>query len=124
MPILTEVARGKPGLRVLVLYGSRARGDAGPGADWDLAYLAGAEFEPLRLYAQLATVLANDRVDIVDLQRSNALLRFNVARDGRLIFESTAGAFDDFRIEAASFWYDVQHVVRPAYAHLLACLSE
>lgn len=38
---LAGLARNHAGLEFLVLHGSRARGDAGPGSDWESAYLAG-----------------------------------------------------------------------------------
>ncbi len=37
---LATAARACRVLRLLILFGSRARGDARPGADWDCGYLA------------------------------------------------------------------------------------
>ena len=38
-----------PGLTLLILFGSRARGDSQPASDWDFGYIASPEFDPDRL---------------------------------------------------------------------------
>ena len=44
--MLGEMARKTDRLRLLVLHGSRARGDARPDSDWYLGYLAEPGFDP------------------------------------------------------------------------------
>jgi len=94
------------GLRVLFLFGSRARGDVHPASDWDLAYLADDSLDVAGLLGTLILALDTDRVDLVDLQRASGLLRYRVARDGQVVVERPAGAADRFRLEAADFWCD------------------
>ena len=48
MDALAGIGAGDPLLRLLVLFGSRERGDARPESDWDLGYLAETGFEPMR----------------------------------------------------------------------------
>ena len=60
----------RPGLDLLVLFGSRARGDFRADSDWDFGYMAGPDFDPLALAADLGRVLASDRIDLADLQRA------------------------------------------------------
>ncbi len=112
-----------PGLRLLVLFGSRARGDASRTGDWDFGYLAGPEFDPDRLLADLAGALATDRIDLVDLARAGGQLRFRAARDGRVLYEPQPGAFGRFWMEAVSFWCDAAPVLEHAYAGVLARLD-
>ncbi|MGE0462852.1 MAG: nucleotidyltransferase domain-containing protein [Vicinamibacterales bacterium] len=59
-----------------MLHGSRARGDAHAGSDWDFAYRGDAGFDPDALLARLADHLRADRIDLVDLDRAGALLAF------------------------------------------------
>jgi predicted nucleotidyltransferase len=47
--MVRAVAEATRGMTLLVLHGSRARGDAREGSDWDFAYLAGAEMDELAL---------------------------------------------------------------------------
>lgn len=119
---LRAVAEAQPGLQLLVLYGSRARGDAHDRSDWDFAYEADARFDPDRLLAALAEHLRADRIDLVDLTRAGALLRYRVARDGVAVIERQVGRFERFWLEAVDTWCDLAPVLEPAYEHLLESL--
>jgi predicted nucleotidyltransferase len=119
---IPELARCAPGLELLVLYGSRARGDDHVGSDWDLAYLAEERFDPDALLAQLVTRLG-ERVDLVDLDRANGLLRYRVAAEGRPLYQSTPDRFERYWKEAVTFWCDIQPVLESAYEEVLARLA-
>ncbi len=109
-------------VRLLVLHGSRARGDAVPESDWDLAYLAEPGLDVFGLNLALTTVLGTDRVDLVDLATASGLLRYRAARDGVVLVERGADAFTGFRLDATLFWCDVEPVVRAAQRRVLAAL--
>jgi predicted nucleotidyltransferase len=121
-----ELARGLADLpaaqtlMLAVLHGSRARGGARPDADWDIGVLADGPLDLPALTAVLATVLGTDAIDVVDLRMASALLRFRAAREGVVLFERTAGAFEEFQIEAARFWCDAGPVIRAAQDDVLA----
>lgn len=108
------------GLRLIVLHGSRARGDDGPHSDWDLAVQGDSAPDLLLLAATLASALGTDRVDVVDLARASALLRYRAARDGVVLLERPAGAFEQFQLAATLFWCDAGEVIRRAQADVLA----
>ena len=116
-------AAAQAGLQHLVLFGSRARGEAGPRSDWELAYLASEGFDPVACQAELVLALGTDRIDLVNRRRSNGLLRFRAARDGVVLFERKAGSFERFWMEAVSFWCDAGPILRRGYRALLAELS-
>jgi len=116
---LTQIAGHAAGLRLLVLYGSRARGDARPGSDWDLGYLAGSDFDPDAMLAVLADHLRADRVDLVDLATATGQLRYQVARDGRVLFDGTGRDWSAFWMAAVGFWCDAGPVITAAYADVL-----
>jgi predicted nucleotidyltransferase len=111
------------GLDVLVLHGSRARGDGGPSSDWDFGYLARDEVDPVALLAALTDVLRTDAVDLVDLATASALLRFRAARDGVLVLERRSDAFLSFRLEAVTFWCDAGTAIRAAQADVMSSLG-
>ena len=117
------LARATPGLELLMLYGSRARGDDTPQSDWDFAYLSEPGMDVVGLLGSLVSALGTDRIDLVDLRRAGGLLRFRAARDGEAVFESQAGAADRFRLEAAQFWCDVAPVLQRGYEDILAGLT-
>jgi predicted nucleotidyltransferase len=116
---MQPVVQAHPGLSLLVLHGSRARGDARQDSDWDFAYLASAELDPAALYADLAVALGTDRIDVANLTTAGGLIRYRVARDGVVVFEATAGIFDRFWFEAVSFWCDAAPVLRAGYEAIL-----
>ena len=76
---LERVAAHHAGLRLLVVHGSRSRHQAHPGSDWDLGYVAADRVDPAALHADAARALGTDDVDVVDLARASALLRFRAA---------------------------------------------
>ncbi len=124
-PVLDGVASAAGatvGLDLLILFGSRTRGDSRPGADWDLGYLADAAADVPGLLAGLVEALADDRVDLVDLRRAGGLLRYRAARDGVLLHESEAEAFDRFRLEAVRFWCDNAPTFERGYDEILESL--
>lgn len=109
-------------IRLLVVHGSRARGDAAPGSDWDFAYLAAPTLDVLGLTLALTTALGTDDVDLVDLGTASALLRYRCGRDGIAVIEREPEMFLDFRLEATLFWCDVEPVIRAAHRDVLASL--
>ena len=117
---LREIAERTPGLSLLLLHGSRARDSARPDSDWDLAYLSDDSFDPDRLLADLAIALNADRIDLADLSRAGALLRYRAAADGIVIHERKPGTFESFWLQAVDTWCDLAPVLLPAYDAILA----
>lgn len=120
LELIARLAARAPGLEFLALHGSRARGEAAPDSDWDLAYLADSSFDPDELLAELVLALGTDRIDLADLGRAGGLLRFRVARDGEPLFEARPGAFERFWLDAVHFWCDAGPIIRRGYEDLLA----
>jgi len=120
---LTRMAGVQKGLRLLVLFGSRARGDERADSDWDFGYLADRTFDPDSLLAALVTGLGNDRVDLADLDRAGAQLRYRVAAEARVVHAADEDVFARFWLRAVSFWCDVEPVLRAGYGAVLAELD-
>jgi predicted nucleotidyltransferase len=83
---VSEVVK-RAGVDLLVLFGSRARGEERSDSDWDLAYRVAQgtseSFDPDALLADLVGALGSDRIDLVDLSHGSALLRFRIAAADR-----------------------------------------
>jgi predicted nucleotidyltransferase len=78
---------------VAYLFGSQARGDAGPLSDVDVAVLiqdglssSEALVLRLRLMEAIGLALCVERVDVVILNDAPYLLQHRVIRDGRILF--------------------------------------
>ncbi|GAA0931699.1 type VII toxin-antitoxin system MntA family adenylyltransferase antitoxin [Pseudonocardia zijingensis] len=110
------------GVQVLVLHGSRARGEEGPASDWDFGVLTDGTADLAGLSAALTDALVTDAVDVVDLRRASALLRYRAARDGVVLVERREGAFREFQLEAVQFWCDAGPIIRAAQDDVLAAL--
>jgi hypothetical protein len=121
---IAAAARQASGLNVLLLFGSRARGDVHVRSDWDFGYLAAPAFDPDALGARLVEILDTDRIDLADLARASGLLRYRAAIDGITAFESSADAADAFRLDAVRFWCDAAPVLERGYAAVLDALPE
>ncbi|HEY9830497.1 MAG TPA: nucleotidyltransferase domain-containing protein [Stenomitos sp.] len=107
-----------PYLKMLVLFGSRARGDIHANSDWDFAALydeelressckdkAFAWFEVPILIGQVFD-LNSDKIDVVELNHCTPLLGYQVARDGKLLYEQQAGEFINFQRQAWKIYAD------------------
>jgi predicted nucleotidyltransferase len=97
-----------PYLKLLILFGSRARGNYHPSSDWDFALLFDEELrqqhEPdgwsyFRSWSVLQQVfrLGDEEMDWVELKNASNLLAHAIARDGVVIYESQPGLFEQFR---------------------------
>lgn len=99
----------------IVLFGSRARGSAGPLSDTDLAVATTASFADsgdlkLRYLPRLSG--PGCEVDLVVLDTAPPALRFRVARDGLPLWIGDPAALHAFRVEAHRDWLDFEPFVR------------
>lgn len=86
------VVRVLPGIEALYVFGSRARGDARPDSDLDLAVLGRAPLDPLRRFEaqRELSVLLDIDVDLIDLRAASSLLRSEVVNGGKTLFQRDA----------------------------------
>ena len=87
---IRERLAGWPGLRVALLFGSRARGTGRHDSDVDIA-VAGTTLDLLELGARLGDAL-DLTVDVVDLADASIPLVEHVIRDGLVVHEGYPGA--------------------------------
>lgn len=93
--------------RLVVLFGSAARGDPHP-ADWDLAILGKVPLDQVAFANRLIQMLRLQAVDVCDLRRADPLLMMLVARDGIPLYERPAGEFARFASLAARRYADTR----------------
>lgn len=104
---LGRTAASFPEVRLAVLFGSTARGKAGPRSDVDFGILLEPYSPALRckVEAELGRAVGK-AVDVVLLDDAPPLLRFEITRDGVLLFEREEGLWTDFRVKAMMDWWD------------------
>jgi predicted nucleotidyltransferase len=120
---LAEIARRHRGLHMLVLFGSRARGEATARSDWDLGYLGEPSLDRDGLLADLVDAAGTEALDLVDLDRAGGLVRFRAARDAVVLFEAGDGPFARFWLAAVSYWCDMGPIIRAGYEGILEDLA-
>lgn len=91
---LSQMLDSEPMLAFAVLVGSRANGTQHAESDWDIALCWQPEFSGMNKLAQeemLRQTLAHalkvtaDKVDLIDLPRSNLAMRANAAEQGKVL---------------------------------------
>ncbi|MFI5343505.1 MAG: nucleotidyltransferase domain-containing protein, partial [Chlamydiales bacterium] len=120
---LNETAARYDDLRLLLLFGSRSRNQAGTDSDWDFGYIANQEFDSGPLYTDIVLKLKTEKIDLVDLSHANGLLRFRAAQDGYLIYETPSGEYEKFWTAAVHFWCDAGPLIRAEYEVILERLG-
>lgn len=103
---LLEALESWPGVRLAVLFGSAARGQSGPDSDIDVGVLFEAGQESAAALEVALARATGRRLDLVRLEAAPPLLRFEIARDGRVLLERTPHAWADFRARAMTDWWD------------------
>jgi len=119
-PSLTALAR-EFGLRLVVRFGSTARGRARPDSDQDIAVLAARPLglsREARLVVRLEEVLGPPEVDLTVLDRADPVLLYQVARDGVPLFEAEPAGWIAFQSYAARRYDDTEKFRRAARAWL------
>jgi uncharacterized protein (DUF433 family)/predicted nucleotidyltransferase len=107
---IPQILKQVPYLKLLVLFGSRARGDHDPQSDWDFAFLCDEElrkqyeeggFGFLRVWGILQQIykLGDDQLDAIDLKECSNILAHNIAKDGQILYEFEPGEFAAFQKE-------------------------
>jgi uncharacterized protein len=105
---LPDLLEQVPYLKLLVLFGSRARGDHSPASDWDFAllfdedlrqqYEPGGGWNRYRSWMILQNLLdlGDEELDWIDLKDASEHLAHAIARDGIVVYEQTPGIFEEF----------------------------
>ena len=106
---LRSALAGTSSLHLAVLFGSAARGTMRVDSDIDIGILPRDSEMPLaeELDLQLALCrVAGREVDLVRLDNAGTVLRFQIARDGRALFEAHPWAHSRFVAAAAAAYFD------------------
>lgn len=98
----------EPQIIAAYLFGSTAKGIAAHDSDIDIAVLLkgeGVAFPHLELVSILEKTLGQ-RVDLIVLNRATELLKHEIRKTGRLIFERDSNARKQFEIRSRKYFED------------------
>lgn len=102
---LAEALAAEADVRLAVLFGSEARGEAGADSDLDVA-LVGPDASALPSLALELTRALGREVDLVAMTTAPPLLRFQIAREGRVLVERQPHLWSDVKARAMVDWWD------------------
>lgn len=107
---LRQTAASLPEVKLAVLFGSTARGKAGPRSDVDIGVLLEPDTPESRsrVEVELGRAVGDQSVHLVFLTEEDAppLLRFEIARDGVVLRQDKDGLWTDFKAQAMIDWWD------------------
>ena len=95
------------GARLILLFGSAARGRTGP-ADLDIGILSDGPLDAVSATNRLIEALGVQAIDVADLRRADPLLLALAARDGIPVYEGAPGAYATFASLAARRFADTR----------------
>lgn len=101
---------------VAYLFGSVARGKAGPLSDVDVAVLLAEDGDPftafLEVAEEVARIVGPERADVVFLNEAPVALAYRVLRDGRLILCRDEEARIEHRVRTVLAYPDMEPFFR------------
>ena len=113
-----------PNLLLVYLFGSEAKGKSKQGSDTDIAVLLK---EPIQDRVQTQLDLQHffqmefsKEVDLTLLNGAGSVLKYQVAKHGKILFEKTKGMNKNFRIRAWKEYFDFQPTLEFFYKRKVA----
>jgi hypothetical protein len=107
---LATLAASYPSVELVVVFGSQVTGKARPDSDVDVGILGGGFWDQLAIGTTIGSQL-NGEPHVVDLGTAGEWLRFQVARDGVLVYQRTSGAWVGFKARAMIGYWDVAPLI-------------
>ena len=105
-PVLDKLVR-EYGLDLIVMFGSRARGESRVDSDTDIAVRGSRELsrdEELTIAAELDKLYPN--VDLCDIRKASPLLLGAIGNDAKLVHQARESLFEEFKIFAWNQYMD------------------
>lgn len=131
---LEQLLQEIPYLKMLILFGSRARGDTHSNSDWDFAVLYDEELrrqtvEGFGWFRDIGIIgdcfnLNSDNIDVVEIERCSELMAHHIARDGKLIYEQESGLFEEFKKKNILSQETIDDIIRESRAQVYQFLQE
>lgn len=99
-------------ISLLILFGSYGTAKFNNNSDVDLAVIGEdlglIKLNQMDILNELAKIFNNREIDLIVLNYADSLLKFNIANDGKPIYEKEKGLFQIFQVRAMSEHNDGQ----------------
>lgn len=112
----------KHGIEALYLFGSQATSKATPLSDYDFAVIFSSKIQKNEygkkqsiVISELSVLVESKKhIDLIVLNDENTplLLKFNIIKEGKLIFEADKNVRVDMEVSIMSKWFDWEYYER------------
>lgn len=107
-----QYLKEKYDIKLIYIFGSYAKGTNKKNSDLDIAVLLGGDYAPfkkLELIGDLVEIFKRDDVDLVILNEANSVLRHQVIKYGKVIFEESEDVRVDFEVKTLREYMDMEY---------------
>lgn len=110
---IKEIAE-KMNLDYIYLFGSQARGTAGPLSDFDLAAKFNSRTKnkfkaKLNLLTELQKILKSEKVDVVDIEKADPIMRFYIVSEGKVLYSRSEEKRIMDKVKITLFYLDKKY---------------
>lgn len=98
-----------PQIWIVYLFGSSLKDKNKSASDIDVAIYTSSDFswqDYYLLYGELTKALHSDRIDLVWLNRADPILKFEIIKNGKVLYFKEADLLNDFELKAKKNYYD------------------
>lgn len=117
----------KYGIKLLYVFGSYAKGSNNKNSDIDIAVLVDDNYKPmykLNMIGDLTSIFKRDDIDLVILNGANPVLRHQVIKYGKIIYEESLEEKVIFEAKVLSVYMDMEPFRRTQMEFINERLSE
>jgi len=116
----------KYNLRLLALFGSRAKGNFSSKSDYDFAYLSKnilSISEEANLATDLAEIFKNCLIDLSSIRNSSPLLLRQITKEGEIFYEDMPGLFTEIYLYALRIYRETLPLYRAEIKNIKSRLA-
>lgn len=112
-------------VKIVYLFGSYATGEERPASDIDIAVFAPQLTLDgyLKLWAKVTGFLGTEKIDLVTLSDKPATFRYQVIKEGKVIYCRDEDLLNDFELKTWQAYMDSKHLRRIYLKHFYEGLA-
>lgn len=125
---LSAFFKKRDDINLAYLFGSQATAKAGKISDIDIAILLKGETKlnldfKTEITSELMSLLSVNKIDVVFLNNATPLMRYEVIKDGKVIFSDPDFDLTDYKISVIREYLDTEHLRTVRYEYFLKAVN-